>query len=142
MLVSIIFFIFLAGIGASGALYGIMLFLIVERLVAMSTNTGRRLFIFIQLILLLLLPNTVTGLFIIIFKPTVAHSAHFGGGLVGFLFGIGMFGCPWPWHNEHTICQTICRRTAFVFLSLYYIITLTIFFLRDAPSVERNWYIL
>jgi len=133
-------FFYLVGVGASGALYGIMLFLIVDRLIAMQTNTNRRLFIFMQLVLLLLLPSVVTILIIVILKSNVSHAAHFGGGLVGFLCGICMFGCPWPWNNGHCISRTACRRIAFVFLSLYYVITLTIFFLLDAPIVYSILY--
>ena len=127
-------FIFLAAIGASGSLYGLMLFLIVDRLIAIQKNTGRRFFIIMQLVLLLL-PHIVASIPLII-KYNVAHSAHFGGGLVGFLLGVGMLGCPWPWNNEHCVYGTTCRRTAFVFLSLYYLITFTIFFLIDAPIVD------
>jgi hypothetical protein len=112
-----------------------MLFLTVDRLVAIQTNTDRRLFILMQLALLVLLPIVGSILLIIIFKLNVAHSAHFGGGLVGFLFGIGMFGCPLPWNNEHCICQSTCRYLAFMSLALYFTITLTIFFVKDAPIV-------
>lgn len=110
-----------------------MTFLIVDRLIAIQTNTGRRIFIIMQLTLLLL-PHIVASIPLII-KYNVAHSAHVGGGLVGFLIGIGMFGCPWSWNNEHSMCRTICRRTAFIFLILYYIITFTIFFLGDTPII-------
>ncbi|CAF1550455.1 unnamed protein product [Adineta steineri] len=104
------------GIGASGALYGVLLFYIVERLMAMKTNTDqrRRLHIVLQLV-------------------SIAHADHFGGGLMGFLLGIGMFGCPWPWNNEHCISQRTCRRVAIVFASLYFLMTVTIFFVRDIP---------
>ena len=112
-----------------------MMFLIVDRLIAIQRNTGRRIFIIMQLALLLL-PHIVASIPLII-KYNAAHSAHFGGGLVGFLIGVGMFGCPWSWNNEHFMGQTVCRRTAFIFLILYYIITFTIFFLRDAPIL--NW---
>jgi membrane associated rhomboid family serine protease len=89
-----IVFVSLAGVGASGVLYGPMLFLIVDRLIAMQTNIGHRLFIPMQLALLMLLPIIASISLIIIFKSNVAHSAHFGGGLVGFLYGVCMFGCP------------------------------------------------
>jgi len=55
LLEPMIVFVSLAGIGASGALYGLMLFLNVDRLIAMQTNIGRRLFILIQLALLILI---------------------------------------------------------------------------------------
>ncbi len=135
-----IIFVSLAGIGSSGSVCGLMVFLIVDRLTAMQTNIGRRLFILMQLVLLVLLPSTTIIPIIIILKPMVAHSAHFGGALVGFLFGVSMLGCPWPWNNEHCISRTICRRIAFVFLCLYYIITLTTFFLIDAPIVRSILY--
>ncbi|CAF1463084.1 unnamed protein product [Adineta steineri] len=96
------------GIGASGALYGILLFYIVERLMAMKTNTGqhRRLYIVIQLFLLVVVPMGISVLIINIVKVRIAHADHFGGGLMGFLLGIGMFGCPWPWNdsdNDHLL---------------------------------------
>jgi hypothetical protein len=128
-----IVFVFLAGVGASGSLYGLMLFLIVDRLIAIQANTGRRLFIIIQLALLVL-PHIVASIPLMI-KYNVGHSAHFGGGLVGFLLGVGTLGCLWPWNKEDCMCRTTCRRTAFVFLGLYYVIIFTIFFLMDVPIV-------
>jgi hypothetical protein len=130
-----IVFISLAGVGASGSVYGLFLFLIVDRLIAMQTNSGRRLFILMQLVLVVLLPILISKPLIPIFKLKVAHSAHFGGALVGFLCGICMLGCPWPWNTEHCISRMACRRIAFVFLSLYFVIALTIFFLVDAPII-------
>jgi membrane associated rhomboid family serine protease len=129
-----LFFVSLGSIGASGALHGLMLFLTVDRLIAMQTNTGRRLFVLMQLVLLVLIPVFASITLIIVYKLNVAHSAHFGGGLVGFLLGVGMLDCPLPWNNERCIC-----RIVFVFLVLYYVITLTIFFLMDAPIVGSIW---
>jgi hypothetical protein len=106
-----------------------MLFFVVDRLSAIQTNTDHRLFIMIQLAVLLL-PHIVASIPLVI-KYHVAHSAHVGGGLVGFLLGIGMLGCPWS-----CICRTACRGTAFIFLILYYVITFTIFFTTDAPVVD------
>jgi len=136
MRAAIIAFFSLASCGASGALYGLLLFLTMDRLIAMLTNTGRRLFILLQLVLLVLLPVAISILQIIILKLKVGHSAHFGGGLVGFLFGIIIFDCPLSWNNEHRICRMTCRCIAFVILSLYYVITLTIFFLIEAPILD------
>jgi hypothetical protein len=135
-----IVFLFLAanGVGASGSLYGLMLFLMVDRLMAIQTNIGRRLFIIMQLALLLL-PHIVASIPLII-KYNVAHSAHFGGGLAGFLLGVGMCDCPWSWNHEHYISRTTCQRTAFVFLILYYVISFTIFFLAHTPIVNSILY--
>jgi hypothetical protein len=124
---------FLAAVGASGSLYGLMLFLIVDRLVTMQTNTNGRIFTIVQLVILLL-PHIVASIPLII-KYKVGHSAHFGGGLVGFLIGIGMLGCPWPWNNENCISRIACQRTAFIVLIFYYLITFIIFFCRDTPII-------
>ncbi len=125
---------FLAAIGASGSLYGLMVFLIVDRIIALRINPGRCFFIIIQLALLLF-PHIISTIPMII-KYNVAHSAHIGGGLVGFLLGIGMIDCLSPWNNENAICRTVCQRTAFVYLILYYVITFAFFFLRYAPIVH------
>ena len=126
----------LASIGASGSVYGLMLFFIMDRLIAMQTNTGRRLFILMQLCYTGVTPFQPSAICsMIIHRLNVAHSAHFGGGLTGFLFGIGMRGCPLPCNTEHGIFRTTCRCIAFVLLFLYYVITLTIFFLKDAPII-------
>ena len=130
----------LAGVGASGALYGLILFLIVDRLVAMQTNPDRRLFILMQLFLVVLLPFLITKPIILIFKYRVAHSAHFGGGLVGFLCGVCILGCPWPWNPERCISRIACRRIALVLLVLYFLLTTIIFFLRDPPVVRSILY--
>ncbi|CAF1508900.1 unnamed protein product, partial [Adineta steineri] len=76
------------GIGASGAIYGLSLFFIIERLNAMKTNIDHRLFIVIQLILFVVFPMTIIISSAAILGITVGHAAHFGGALVGFLFGI------------------------------------------------------
>ena len=103
-----------------------MLFLIVDRLIAIQANADRRLFIIMQLAFLLL-PHIIASIPLIL-KYNVAHSAHVGGGLVGFLLGVTMFGSPWLWNNEDCNCRIICQRTAFVFLILYYVITFSFFF--------------
>ena len=121
----------LAGFGASGALYGIMFFLIVDRLVAIQKNPDRRRFIIIQLALLVLVPLLFVYSMIFVFSIPVAHPAHFGGALTGFLCGVYVSG--WPWHHEHCISRTACQRIALALLSLYFVITLTIFFLKDPP---------
>ncbi|UJR17347.1 hypothetical protein I4U23_004242 [Adineta vaga] len=128
------------GIGASGAVYGLLLFFIVERLSTMRMNPDQRIYILIQLILLIVIPMTISLSTVAILRVNTAHSAHFGGGLVGFLFGIGMFGCPCPWNNEYGCYQTICRRTAYVLLVLYFIFTLSIFLLINAPYVDWIFY--
>ncbi|CAF1153477.1 unnamed protein product [Adineta steineri] len=121
------------GVGSSGAIFGVMLFFIVERFSAMKNNVNHRISILIQLVLLVVLPMTISICQIIILKIDPAHSAHLGGGLVGVLFGIGMFGCPCLYNNEHNSCQTICRRTAFGVLFLYFGISLIIVFRTNAP---------
>ncbi|CAF4396670.1 unnamed protein product, partial [Adineta steineri] len=76
------------GIGASGAIYGLLLFFIIERLNAMNTNIDHRRFILIQLIVFVVFPMTIVISLTTILRINVGHAAHFGGGLVGFLFGI------------------------------------------------------
>lgn len=111
-----------------------MLFFVVDRLMAIKTNTGRRLSIIIQSILLLL-PHVILSIpQMMIYQ--VAHSAHVGGGLVGFLLALGMFKCSWPWNNEYTICRVIYQRAAYIILILYYTITSIIFFTTDAPIID------
>ncbi|CAF1574796.1 unnamed protein product, partial [Adineta steineri] len=78
----------LTGIGASGAIYGLSLFSIVERLNAMKTNVDHHRFIFMQLILFVVFPMTIIISLATILRMNVGHAAHFGGALVGFLFGI------------------------------------------------------
>lgn len=121
----------LVGIGASGAVYGLMLFLTVDRVNAMQMNTDRRVSILIYLISLILVPIILTIIIPIILKLKVAHSAHFGGGLVGFLLGVGMLGFRLLHKNQSKICHM-----AFIFLCLYFIIFLTMFFMKSAPRVR------
>ncbi|CAF1387037.1 unnamed protein product [Adineta steineri] len=124
------------GIGASGAIYGLLLFFIIERLNAMKTNIDHRRFILIQLILFVVFPMTIIISLATILRINVGHAAHFGGALVGFLFGIGMFGCPClcPSNNNYCNFQTACRCIAFLFLFIYFVFTLTMFFPLDTPE--------
>ncbi|CAF4214472.1 unnamed protein product, partial [Adineta steineri] len=97
---------FLVGIGASGSLDGIRLFFIMERLMAVKTNADERcrLFIIVQLLIVVVVPKRITIFTISSRQVRIGHAAHFGGSLMGFLLGIGMFGCPWPWNdsgNDH-----------------------------------------
>ncbi len=124
----------LDGVGASGSLYGLMVFLIVDRLVAIQINPARRRFILMQSALLLF-PHIIVSIPLII-EYNVAHSAHFGGGLVGFLLAVGMIGSPCSWNSDYCLSRTTCQRIAFIILLLYYIIAFTFFFLTDAPIVE------
>ncbi|CAF1125091.1 unnamed protein product [Adineta steineri] len=130
-----------SGIGASGAIYGLLLFFTVERLNAMKTNIDHRLLIVMQLILFVAFPIIIITSVTTILDINVGHSAHFGGGLVGFLFGIGMFGCSCPClsNNNYCNCHMACRWTAFIFLSIYFVFTFTIFFLIDAQYIPWIW---
>ncbi len=121
-------------------MYGLRLFFVVDRFVAMQKNPGRRLFIFMQLVFLVLLPtiHVVPIIFILKLNVKIAHSAHIGGGLVGFLCGIYMLDCPCI--SEHCFFPTACRRIAFVLLAFYCIIGLALFFVIDVPIVNHIWY--
>ncbi|CAF3982075.1 unnamed protein product [Adineta steineri] len=125
-----------AGMGASGSIYGLMIFFVMDRLVAIQENTERRLFILLQIFFLVILPNAPTMIIISILKFPVGHSAHFGGGLVGFLLGIGILGCPLPWINRQCRYGIIYKYIAFSLLFIYFLTTLTIFFVNDAPNVS------
>ncbi|CAF0748083.1 unnamed protein product [Adineta steineri] len=115
-----------------------MLFLIVDRLIAIQANVEQRRFLILQLTLLLL-PHIVVSIPLII-KFNVAHSAHVGGGLVGFLIGIGMLGYPRSWNNRYCIRQITCRLIAFILLCIFYLITISIFFIQDVPVVYSIYY--
>ncbi|CAF1091796.1 unnamed protein product [Adineta steineri] len=78
----------IASMGASGSIYGLMIFFVMDRLVAIQEKTKRRLFILLQIFLLVILPNVPTMIVFSILELPVGHSAHFGGGLVGFLLGV------------------------------------------------------
>ncbi|CAF3383528.1 unnamed protein product [Rotaria socialis] len=125
-----------SSVGASGSVYGLMLFLTVDRLIAMQVNTDRWISILIYLLLLVLLPIVVTIIVPIALRWTVAHSAHVGGGLMGFLVGVGKLGFPLLHNHQPNICRTTCRYLAFVFLSLYCVIILIVFFLTNAPTID------
>jgi hypothetical protein len=128
----------LAAIGASGCLYGLMLFLVVDRLIASKTKRDDRFFVVIQLAVLLLPYILVSILLTMI--DNVQHIAHFGGALVGFLLGVIMLGCPFASIEKYSSCTTTCRRMALVLLVLYFIMTTTIFFCRKAPVLDRIFY--
>ncbi|CAF1457887.1 unnamed protein product [Adineta steineri] len=121
-----------AGMGASGSIYGLMIFLVMDRLVALQEKTERRLFILLQIFLLVILPNVPTMIVFSILELPVGHSAHFGGGLVGFLLSVGILGCPLPWINRQWRYGIIYKYIAFSLLFIYFLITLTIFFVNDA----------
>ncbi|CAF3548145.1 unnamed protein product [Adineta steineri] len=96
-----------SSIGASGAIYGLSLFFIIERLNTMKTNIDHHRFVLMQLILLVVFPMTIITSSGAILDITVGHAAHFGGALVGFLFGIGMFGYPCPCSSNNNYCKEI-----------------------------------
>ncbi|CAF1429643.1 unnamed protein product [Adineta steineri] len=125
------------GIGASGAIYGLSLFFTVERLNAITTNSDHRCSILMQLIIFVVFPTALEIYSASTSGITATHFAHFGGGLVGFLFGIGMLGCPCPCpspsNNNYCNFQMACREIAYIFLFIYFVFTLTIFFLMEAP---------
>lgn len=127
---------FLAGHGASGSLYGLMLFFLFDRLISIRTNPDRYRFNITQL-LALLLPHIIISLPFAI-RYNVGHSAHIGGGLVGLLLGVAMLGCPWTQNNEQCIGQTACRRLAIILLIIYFLLTFILFFVLDVPFAHST----
>ncbi|CAF1380636.1 unnamed protein product [Adineta steineri] len=127
-------------VGASGAIYGLLLFFTVERLNTMKTNIHHRLLIVMQLIIFVAFPIIIVTSVATILHVNVVHSAHLGGGLVGFLFGIGMFGCPcsYSWNNNYCNFQLACRWIAFIFIFTYFVVTFTIFFRMHAPFAFKS----
>ena len=115
----------LASIGASGALYGILFFFIVERLITMKRQPGRRMLIFVQLVVLVIVPTFVTMTLVKYFKYRVAHSVHFGGALVGFLTVLIL----------DSQARPIVRWISFAIIAVYFALTTIIFFLTDAPFI-------
>ena len=129
---TILFFVFLylASVGASGALYGMLSFYTIDRIFALRhTNTSQRLVICIQVMILVILPIMNSIFLPIIFKFRTAHSAHMGGALAGCLLGIFMIDCPWISNERYHLCQ----RIAFAFLCFYFLITMYFFFKMNAP---------
>ncbi|CAF1577120.1 unnamed protein product [Adineta steineri] len=84
-------------VGASGAIYGLLLVFTVERLNAMKTNIDHRRFILMQLVLFAAFPMAISIFSAAILGINVAHAVHIGGGLVGFLVGIDAPYIPWIW---------------------------------------------
>lgn len=122
----------LASVGASGALYGLLLFYSIDRIFALrNANTSQRVMIFVQLILLVFLPVMQSILVPIIFKFRTVHSAHIGGSIVGCLLGFAIIDCPWLVNNKYYLCQ----RFALVLVTLYFLITFYLFFTMNAPFV-------
>ena len=125
----------LAATGASGCLYGLMLFLVVDRLLASQTNHGQCFPVLVQLTMLLL-PYIITSVPLSIYY-NVPQDAHVGGALVGFLLGIRVLGCPLVCVcEEDRINRKICQRLAVALLILYFVLNLIIFFLREAPIAD------
>ena len=125
----------LAAAGASGCLYGLMSFLVVDRLLAFQTNHGQRFPVLVQLTMLLL-PYIITSVPLSIYY-NVPQDAHVGGALVGFLLGIRVLECPLVCVcKEGGISRKLCQRLAVVLLVLYFVLNLIIFFLREAPTVH------
>lgn len=111
-----------------------MLFFFVDHLIAIQRNPPDCFFLIIQIILFFF-PYIILNIPLTI-KYNVAYSAHFGGGLVGFLLSVSIIGWPFPWNNQHFICPTTCQRIIFIFIIFYFLITFTFFFSKYAPVVE------
>ncbi|UJR32395.1 hypothetical protein I4U23_019857 [Adineta vaga] len=97
-------------IGASGSLYGLMVFLIVDRLFASFSNNQCRSFPIIQLIVLLVPHLILTIPLIVLYN--VAHWAHLSSSLIGFLCSMIMIDCPWLPTSVNRIHQKILRSIA------------------------------
>ena len=115
-----------------------MMFFAMDRLFALQINPTHRFFIILQLILLVLLPTIIiTFVLTFIMSLDVAHSAHFGGALVGFMISI-----QWASNDQCCRYRRICQRIIFVFLILFFLIIFAIFFLNDAPIIDTTKYII
>ena len=121
----------LAGVGASGALYGILFFFTVERLITMKRQPGQGMRILVQLVVLVILPMIVTVMLLKFLKYRVAHVVHSGGAFVGFLT-IGLF-------DSQT--RPVVRCISFSILAAYYVLAMVIFFRTDAPFMYWIWYL-
>ena len=90
--------------------------------------------VFIQLIIFFVLPMTVAACISSILQLRVGHAAHFGGGFVGFLMGITMFGCLCS-PEQNCYLKTV-RLIGLMTLSLYFLIGITFFFQLEPIVIE------
>lgn len=111
-----------------------MIFFFIDRLNEIEKKRNNYLINLIQIILFYI-PYIIINIPLII-KSNVAHSAHFGGALIGFLLSINIIGCPFIFNNQNIICQNACQLTTFIFISFYFIITFILFFSKYPPIVQ------
>jgi membrane associated rhomboid family serine protease len=120
----------LVSVGASGAVYGLLFFCIIDNTLRIFTITNIQEKIIQFLITLLVIPYFVLSVFFDVdFSGRIDHAAHIGGAVMGIL--VAMFLCDMPGfitalvHNGEKRIQI----TALILIIGYLVVTLLIFYL-------------
>jgi membrane associated rhomboid family serine protease len=119
----------LVSVGASGAVYGLLLFCIIDNTLQIFTIRDRQDKIIQSLITLLVIPYFILSIiFDVDFSGRTDHAAHIGGAVMGIL--VAMYLCEMP---EFIIARIFNGKKGIKLLALilifgYFIITLLIFY--------------
>lgn len=120
----------LVSVGASGAVYGLLFFCIIDNTLRIFTITDLQDKIVQFLIMLLVIPYFVMSVFVDVdFSGHIDHAAHGGGALMGIL--VAMFLCEMPDFITSRVPngQRRIQLIALIAIVGYFSISLLIFYL-------------
>ena len=128
---------FLVSVGASGAVYGLLFFCIIDNTFRIFTITNLQDKIVQFLIMLLVIPYFILSVFVDVdFSGNIDHAAHGGGALMGIL--IAMFLCEMPEFITKRVPngQRRIQLIALIAIIGYFSISLLVFYLFIRVSLK------
>jgi membrane associated rhomboid family serine protease len=129
--------IFLVSVGASGAVYGLLFFCIIDNTLRIFTITNLQDKIIQFLIMLLVIPYFIMSVFVDVdLSGRIDHAAHGGGALMGIL--VAMFLCEMPDFITARVPNGGRRIQLIALIAIigYFCISLLVFYLLKPISMK------
>jgi membrane associated rhomboid family serine protease len=127
----------LASVGASGAVYGLLFFCIIDNTLRIFTITNLQDKIIQFLIMLLVIPYFIMSVFVDVdLSGHIDHAAHGGGALMGIL--VSMFLCDMPDFITSRVPNGARRIQLIALIAIigYFCISLIVFYLLKPISLK------
>ncbi|CAF1007160.1 unnamed protein product [Didymodactylos carnosus] len=121
-------------VGASGAVYGLILFCLIDNILCIFTIRDYRDKIIQTLVMFVVIPYFVTSFFTDIdFSGRIDHAGHVGGALMGILAAGYM--CEIPTFITSKMNEKRIELISLISIIIYLVLTLLIFFLIKSPNL-------
>lgn len=121
---------FLVSVGASGAIYGLLLFCLIDNIFSIFITTDVQDRLIQSFVNFLVVPYFILSLFFDVdFSGHVDHAAHIGGALMGVLLAFFLCDMPSFIVNRFPDREIFIRFLTFVTIIFYFCVTSAAFYL-------------